>query len=425
MLWEKARLHRRAKDFIVNESGAIALVMVVALVALMAAAALAVDYGYMLVVQRQLQNAADAGALSGADAFGSNSPNSQAAQTAATTAATAIVTGNYWGNQQYLTYCTVTPGYWSNVNKGFTGTTSTTATLPTQTPPAVWAIQVVVPKSSSNNGGPLQLIFGPILGIRTVNLNGTAVAMVVPVASGGSGASGPWSILETGSNSVILNSDVTITGGSVGDNGSSLTLDSGVAVSQGIYANTATSLTNNSGLTVVQNSATNTMLANAVSAATTTLNADIALANNTSTYSNVGQMSSTTISGTNTVNVADINSMLLTNPYSLTLSAASNESFVVRVSGTFTLNSNTSVLLSGGLTAANVTFIATGGNVVIDAGATLNGSILTQNDSVTLNGGATVNGSITSGQNIILDTGTGGSPKVGLNASVSGSALVQ
>jgi phosphoribosylanthranilate isomerase len=284
---------------------------------------------------------------------------------------------------------------------------------------------VVVPKSSSNNGGPLQLIFGPILGIRTVNLNGTAVAMVVPVASGGSGASGPWSILETGSNSVILNSDVTITGGSVGDNGSSLTLDSGVAVSQGIYANTATSLTNNSGLTVVQNSATNTMLANAVSAATTTLNADIALANNTSTYSNVGQMSSTTISGTNTVNVADINSMLLTNPYSLTLSAASNESFVVRVSGTFTLNSNTSVLLSGGLTAANVTFIATGGNVVIDAGATLNGSILTQNDSVTLNGGATVNGSITSGQNIILDTGTGGSPKVGLNASVSGSALVQ
>ena len=53
-------MHRRAQDFIVNESGAVALVMVVALVALMAAAALAVDYGYMLVVQRQLQNAADA-----------------------------------------------------------------------------------------------------------------------------------------------------------------------------------------------------------------------------------------------------------------------------------------------------------------------------------------------------------------------------
>ena len=71
MPWEKARLHRRAKDFIINESGAIALVMVLALVAIMAAAALSVDYGYMLVVQRQLQNAADAGALSAADAFGS------------------------------------------------------------------------------------------------------------------------------------------------------------------------------------------------------------------------------------------------------------------------------------------------------------------------------------------------------------------
>ncbi|MGB9292303.1 MAG: pilus assembly protein TadG-related protein [Desulfobaccales bacterium] len=417
MLWEKARLHRRAKDFIVNESGAIALVMVLALVALMAAAALAVDYGYMLVVQRQLQNAADAGALSGADAFGSNSPNSQAAQTAATTAATAIVTGNYWGNQQYLSYCTVTPGYWSFLNKGFTGTTSTTATLPTQTPPAVWAVQVVVPKSSSNNGGPLQLIFGPILGIKTVNLNGTAVAMVTS-------PSVTFSVLQTGGNNINVNGNVTISGGSVGDNGNGLTLNSGDSVPGGVYANTSISPTNNSGISVVQSVATNTMLANAVSAATTTLNADIALANNTSTYSNVGQMSSTTISGTHTVNVADINSMLLTNPYSLTLSAASNESFVVRVSGTFTLNANTSVLLSGGLTAANVTFIPTGGGtVIIDSGSTLNGSILSASNSVTLNSGAILNGSIITGGQIMLDTGP--TAPTGNSGSASGSALVQ
>ncbi|MGA7577366.1 MAG: pilus assembly protein TadG-related protein [Desulfobaccales bacterium] len=423
MLCEKARLHRGAKDFLVNESGAIALVMVLALVALMAAAALAVDYGYMLAVQRQLQNAADAGALSGADAFGNNGPNSQAAQTAATTAANEIVTGNSWGNQQHLTYCTVTPGYWSFVNRAFTGTTSTTATLPTQ---AAWAVQVVVPKSSSNNGGPLQLIFGPILGIKTANLNGAAVAIVKSLASGASGASGPWSILETGSNSVTLNSDVTITGGSVGDNGSSLTLDSGVGVSQGIYANTATSLTNNSGLTVVQNSATNTMLSQAASAANADYTTDIGLSNNTGgTHSNVGQNSSTTITGTNTVNVADISSMLMDSPYNLTLSGTSAMSFVVRVSGTFTLNSNTSVLLTGGLTAANVTFIATNGSVIIDSGSTLNGSILTENDSVTLNGNSTVNGSITSAQYIMLDSGTGGSPKVGPLTALSGSALVQ
>ena len=134
-------------------------------------------------------------------------------------------------------------------------------------------------------------------------------------------------------------------------------------------------------------------------------------------------MSSTTISGTNTVNVADINSMLLTNPYSLTLSAASNESFVVRVSGTFTLNSNTSVLLSGGLTAGNVTFIATGGSVIIDGG-TMNGSILTQNSSVTLNSSATLNGSIVSGQSIMLDHGVT-TPSTTFMSSSSGSALVQ
>ncbi len=418
MLWEKARLHRRAKDFIVNESGAIALVMVVALVALMAAAALAVDYGYMLVVQRQLQNAADAGALSGAEAFGSNSPNSQAAQTAATTAATAIVTGNYWGNQQYLTYCTVTPGYWSNVNKGFTGTTSTTATLPTQTPPAVWAVKVVVPKSSSNNGGPLQLVFGPILGIKTVNLNGTAVAIV-------KSPSVAWSVLETGSSSITLNSNVTINGGSVGDNGSGLTLDNGVTVPQGqVYINTATSVTNNSGLTPVQNSASNTMLSQAVSVANADYTHFTGLSNNTGTYSNAGQSANLSITGTNTVNVVDISNLLLDNPYNLTLNGTSAMSFVVRVSGTFTLNSNTSVLLSGGLTAGNVTFIATGGAAIIDSGSTLNGSILTENSSVTLNSGATLNGSIISGQYIMLDTGPT-TPSTTFMSSSSGSALVQ
>ena len=417
MLWEQARLHRRAQDFLVNESGAIALVMVVALVALMAAAALAVDYGYMLVVQRQLQNAADAGALSGAEAFGSNSPNSQAAQTAATTAATAIVTGNYWGNQQYLTYCTVTPGYWSNVNKGFTGTTSTTATLPTQTPPAAWAVQVVVPKSSSNNGGPLQLIFGPILGIETVNLNGTAVAMV-------KSPSVTWSVLETGSSSITLNSNVTINGGSVGDNGSSLTLDNGVTVPQGqVYINTATSVTNNSGLTPVQNSASNTLLSQAISSANAAYTNFIGLSNNTGTYSNAGQSANLSITGTNTVNVVDISNLLLDNPYNITLNGTSAMSFVVRVSGTFTLNSNTSVLLSGGLTAGNVTFIATGGSVIIDGG-TMNGSILTQNSSVTLNSSATLNGSIVSGQSIMLDHGVT-TPSTTFMSSSSGSALVQ
>jgi len=371
----------------------------------------------MLVVQRQLQNAADAGALSGAEAFGSNSPNSQAAQTAATTAATAIVTGNYWGNQQYLTYCTVTPGYWSNVNKGFTGTTSTTATLPTQTPPAVWAIQVVVPKSSSNNGGPLQLIFGPILGIETVNLNGTAVAMV-------KSPSVTWSVLETGSSSITLNSNVTINGGSVGDNGSSLTLDNGVTVPQGqVYINTATSVTNNSGLTPVQNSASNTLLSQAISSANAAYTNFIGLSNNTGTYSNAGQSANLSITGTNTVNVVDISNLLLDNPYNITLNGTSAMSFVVRVSGTFTLNSNTSVLLSGGLTAGNVTFIATGGSVIIDGG-TMNGSILTQNSSVTLNSSATLNGSIVSGQSIMLDHGVT-TPSTTFMSSSSGSALVQ
>ncbi|MGP8106131.1 MAG: ice-binding family protein, partial [Desulfobaccales bacterium] len=293
--------------------------------------------------------------------------------------------------------------------------TSTTATLPTQTPPAVWAVQVVVPKSSSNNGGPLQLIFGPILGIATVNLSGTAVAMV-------KSPSVIFSVLQTGGNNINVNGNVTITGGSVGDDGTGLTLNSGDSVPGGVYINTATSVTNNSAITPVQN---NTLLSQAVSAANTELTTDLGLVNNTGgTYSNVGQMSSKTITGNNTVNVADISSMLLTNPYSLTLTGNSTASFVVRVSGTFTLNANTSVLLSGGLTANNVTFIPTGGGtVIIDSGATLNGSILSASNSVTLNSGAILNGSIITGGQIMLDTGP--AAPTGNSGSTSGSSLVQ
>ncbi len=262
------------------------------------------------------------------------------------------------------------------------------------------------------------MVFGPILGIKTVNLNGTAVAIV-------KSPSVAWSVLETGSSSITLNSNVTINGGSVGDNGSGLTLDNGVTVPQGqVYINTATSVTNNSGLTPVQNSASNTMLSQAVSVANADYTHFTGLSNNTGTYSNAGQSANLSITGTNTVNVVDISNLLLDNPYNLTLNGTSAMSFVVRVSGTFTLNSNTSVLLSGGLTAGNVTFIATGGAAIIDSGSTLNGSILTENSSVTLNSGATLNGSIISGQYIMLDTGPT-TPSTTFMSSSSGSALVQ
>ena len=73
-------MNREARDFIINESGAVALIMALAIVALLGMAAVTVDYGYMSLVQNQLKNAAEAGALAGANAFGKNSPNSAAAR---------------------------------------------------------------------------------------------------------------------------------------------------------------------------------------------------------------------------------------------------------------------------------------------------------------------------------------------------------
>ena len=56
-------MRRRSRCFIADASGAIAMVMGLALVAFLGMAALVIDYVYMCVVQGELQKAAEAGAL--------------------------------------------------------------------------------------------------------------------------------------------------------------------------------------------------------------------------------------------------------------------------------------------------------------------------------------------------------------------------
>ena len=263
-------MNRGPRDFIANESGAVALIMAAAMTALLGVAALTVDYGYMSLVQNQLKNAAEAGALAGANAFGKNTPNSAAAQTAATNAATAVIQTNYWGNQK-LTDFTLEPGYWSFASSKFTKTTATNATPPTETPPAVWAVRVVVEKNSNNNGGPLPLSFAPILpGISsTQDLNGTAVAVTKSTQT-------TWAVLETGNKQLYI-TGAAIASGSVGvASGGTLKMDGSGKVTGIGYLNTgaAKSITGGATITggVQQDTSANTIVSAAATAATAAYN---------------------------------------------------------------------------------------------------------------------------------------------------------
>ena len=57
----------RLKQSWKTNRGAVLLIVTVSMVALLAIASLAVDFGYLMVIKNQLQNGADAGALRGAE----------------------------------------------------------------------------------------------------------------------------------------------------------------------------------------------------------------------------------------------------------------------------------------------------------------------------------------------------------------------
>jgi Flp pilus assembly protein TadG len=64
-------MNQRVKEFVADQSGAMAVLAALLVVVLLSVSALAVDYGYMAWVRGELQKAADAGALAGARVLGS------------------------------------------------------------------------------------------------------------------------------------------------------------------------------------------------------------------------------------------------------------------------------------------------------------------------------------------------------------------
>ena len=60
------RIPRRSRSFLVDQDGAIGIVIALLLPVLLGFAGLAIDIGHLHVVDTQLKNAADAGALAGA-----------------------------------------------------------------------------------------------------------------------------------------------------------------------------------------------------------------------------------------------------------------------------------------------------------------------------------------------------------------------
>ncbi|WP_432821181.1 TadG family pilus assembly protein [Trichloromonas sp.] len=120
-----------------QEGGAIAVIVAILILVLVGFAAFAIDFGHLAVVQKELQNAADAGALAGAQALyedpdgaGSLKPgdavnmvsNRIAAETAAQNKSEQLVVEITWAQNNNED---VQRGHWNPLTKAFTSSNST------------------------------------------------------------------------------------------------------------------------------------------------------------------------------------------------------------------------------------------------------------------------------------------------------------
>jgi Flp pilus assembly protein TadG len=146
------------------------------LIALMGFGALAIDVGMMFLAKNELQNAADAAALAGAQKLYysgcTDCPQSQ--WTATETAASNAIAYNKSMNAT-LSTGTVTTGWWN--------LTGTPAGMQSKT--KIWAtgdaaaVRVVIRKSPGTNGGPVALLLAAMFGNQnSQNITSSAVAVV-------------------------------------------------------------------------------------------------------------------------------------------------------------------------------------------------------------------------------------------------------
>jgi hypothetical protein len=160
------------KDFIADQSGALATTVALVMVVFLGLAALVIDYGHLTWVEDELKAAADAGALAGAKYLvpyvGSPAtPDWISGQNKATQ--TVLLNR---ADAEPLTNAQVEYGFWNLTTKTLQspGIAPTNSQLP--------AIRVTIAKAAGQNGGPVRMFFASIFGVNSRDLCARAVAVI-------------------------------------------------------------------------------------------------------------------------------------------------------------------------------------------------------------------------------------------------------
>jgi len=170
-----------------RERGAVAIMVGLLLVSMVGVAAFAVDIGRWMVVRNELQNGSDTVALAGAAHLlppVANQPN----WVKAVQEGNAAIPLNS-SDRAALATGTVTPGWWDFKNRSFD---SDTARAPGADD--LPALRARIAKRPGENAGPVQMLFGGLLGVDEINAGATATAVVSLPRNAGIGALAPVAI---------------------------------------------------------------------------------------------------------------------------------------------------------------------------------------------------------------------------------------
>ncbi len=148
-----------------HRRGAIAVLAAICIVVVLAFLAFSVDWGYITVTESELQNAADAGALSGARAL--TKGREQAISAAQLWAGKNVAAG-----QSVATVASgdVEIGLWDDDTASFT-------VLPANSAESPNAVRVTCRRTAAR-GNALNLFLAPVIGTRSANLTASATAAI-------------------------------------------------------------------------------------------------------------------------------------------------------------------------------------------------------------------------------------------------------
>lgn len=189
-----------------KQSGAVIIIFALLLAfMLLPLSAMVIDAAYIHVVKTELQTAADAGAMAGANYLipPPTSTDRTPQWATATTSANNIATTNATislrtgaGTTGKLLNATVTSGYYDTANPSAPLTTSPGTITNAMYP----AVRVEVARADTQNNGPLPLFLASIFGMSTTPVRAKAMAYMPIAGSIGPGGAYPLAISECAHN---------------------------------------------------------------------------------------------------------------------------------------------------------------------------------------------------------------------------------